>query len=215
MTGSQVRSPVCGTSFSELPTASSATACTRRAVRDLSHMEIAGPRIVSASTSRGDTNMRKFILIAGFVLASAAAQAGDRSLSLGRQRDAGRLRRRPGLPMHRKARKPRKHQDMSSAPRSSSPGLRRAGTRWPRPGRPGRPGCIGPLPGPRGKAPVPEGLWLGERRTCRGARGRPASATGSRASSAHCTGTASIGNICQSKTRPSGSNSKGAFSLQG
>ncbi len=27
--------------------------------------------------------MRKFILIAGFVLASAAAQAGDRSLSLG------------------------------------------------------------------------------------------------------------------------------------
>ena len=27
--------------------------------------------------------MRKFIFIAGFVLASAAAQAGDRSLSLG------------------------------------------------------------------------------------------------------------------------------------
>jgi hypothetical protein len=41
------------------------------------------PGIVSASTSRGDTNMRKFILIAGFVLASAAAHAGDRSLSLG------------------------------------------------------------------------------------------------------------------------------------
>ena len=40
-------------------------------------------RIVSPSTQRGDTNMRKFILIAGFVLASAAAQAGDRSLSLG------------------------------------------------------------------------------------------------------------------------------------
>jgi hypothetical protein len=41
------------------------------------------PRIVSTQTSRGDTNMRKFILIAGFVFASAAAQAGDRSLSLG------------------------------------------------------------------------------------------------------------------------------------
>ena len=34
--------------------------------------------------------MRKFILIAGFVLASAAAQAGDRSLSLGGGRDEGR-----------------------------------------------------------------------------------------------------------------------------
>src|SRR6185312_13753073 len=52
-------------------------------LRDLSHIENRQPRIVSASTSRGDTDMRKFIFIAGFVLASAAAQAGDRSLSLG------------------------------------------------------------------------------------------------------------------------------------
>jgi hypothetical protein len=52
-------------------------------MRDLSHIKNRLPRIVSAQTSRGDTNMRKFILIAGFVLVSAAAQAGDRSLSLG------------------------------------------------------------------------------------------------------------------------------------
>jgi len=52
-------------------------------LRDLSHIENRQPRIVSASTSRGDTDMRKFIFIAGFVLASAAAHAGDRSLSLG------------------------------------------------------------------------------------------------------------------------------------
>jgi hypothetical protein len=52
-------------------------------LRDLSHIKDRLPVIVSASTSRGDFNMRKFILIAGFVLASAAAQAGDRSLSLG------------------------------------------------------------------------------------------------------------------------------------
>jgi hypothetical protein len=53
-------------------------------VRDLSHIKNRLPGVVSASTTRGDTNMRKFIFIAGFVLASAAAQAGDRSLSLGR-----------------------------------------------------------------------------------------------------------------------------------
>src|SRR5580765_5181443 len=52
-------------------------------VRDRSHITNRPPRIVSAQTSRGDTTMRKFILIAGFVLVSAAAQAGDRSLSLG------------------------------------------------------------------------------------------------------------------------------------
>src|SRR5436190_10682782 len=55
----------------------------RMRVRDRSHITNRPPRIVSAQTSRGDTNMRKFILIAGFVLVSAAAQAGDRSLSLG------------------------------------------------------------------------------------------------------------------------------------
>src|SRR5690349_19215633 len=52
-------------------------------VRDRSHITNRPPRIVSAQTSRGDTTMRKFILIAGFVLVSAAAQAGERSLSLG------------------------------------------------------------------------------------------------------------------------------------
>jgi len=51
-------------------------------LRDLSHITNRPPGVVSAPTSRGDTNMRKFILIAGFVMASAAAQAGDRSLSL-------------------------------------------------------------------------------------------------------------------------------------
>jgi hypothetical protein len=51
--------------------------------RDLSHINDFLPDIFSPSTSRGDFKMRKFILIAGFVLASAAAQAADRSLSLG------------------------------------------------------------------------------------------------------------------------------------
>jgi hypothetical protein len=52
-------------------------------VRDRSHIKNSQPAVVSASTSRGDTNMRKFIFIAGFALISATAQAGDRSLSLG------------------------------------------------------------------------------------------------------------------------------------
>ena len=52
--------------------------------RDLSHINIRPPvLVVSRSTSRGDFKMRKFILIAGFFLASVAAQAADRSLSLG------------------------------------------------------------------------------------------------------------------------------------
>ena len=51
--------------------------------RDLPHIISGLPRIVSPSTSRGDTNMRTIIFIAGFVLASATAHAGDRSLSLG------------------------------------------------------------------------------------------------------------------------------------
>jgi hypothetical protein len=51
--------------------------------RDLSHINDFLPDIFSPSTSRGDFKMRKFILIAGFVLVSAAAQAADRSLSLG------------------------------------------------------------------------------------------------------------------------------------
>jgi hypothetical protein len=72
----------CGTRFSA-PSSRLALAVTRHTSRDLSHINIRLPRIVSASTSRGDFNMRKFILIAGFVLAAAAAQAGDRSLSLG------------------------------------------------------------------------------------------------------------------------------------
>lgn len=55
----------------------------RRRWRDPSHINIRLPIIVSPSTSRGDFKMRKFILIAGFVLASATVQAGDRSLSLG------------------------------------------------------------------------------------------------------------------------------------
>jgi len=55
----------------------------RLRLRDLPHIENGLPRIVSAQTSRGDFNMRKFILIAGFALVSVAAQAGDRSLSLG------------------------------------------------------------------------------------------------------------------------------------
>jgi hypothetical protein len=52
-------------------------------LRDLPHIANRLRRIVSAQTSRGDFNMRKFILIAGFALVSVAAQAGDRSLSLG------------------------------------------------------------------------------------------------------------------------------------
>jgi hypothetical protein len=52
-------------------------------MRDPSHINPGPPCIVFPSTSRGDTNMRKFIFIAGFVLVSAAAHAGDRSLSLG------------------------------------------------------------------------------------------------------------------------------------
>jgi hypothetical protein len=73
----------CGTRFSA-PSSRLALAVTRHvARRDLSHISIRLPDIISPSTSRGDFNMRKFILIAGFVLAAAAAQAGDRSLSLG------------------------------------------------------------------------------------------------------------------------------------
>ncbi len=52
-------------------------------VRDRPHIKNRPPRIVSAQTSRGDTIMRKFILIAGFALVSVAAHAGDRGLSLG------------------------------------------------------------------------------------------------------------------------------------
>src|SRR5690349_558217 len=55
----------------------------RMRLRDLPHIANRLRRIVSAQTSRGDFNMRKFILIAGFALVSVAAQAGDRSLSLG------------------------------------------------------------------------------------------------------------------------------------
>src|SRR6185295_19743910 len=73
---------VAAPAFQILGTGSRAPSIGTR-LRDLSHIKNGLPRIISASTSRGDTNMRKFILIAGFVLASAAAQAGDRSLSLG------------------------------------------------------------------------------------------------------------------------------------
>ena len=82
MTGSQVRVLFAAPRFSKNSLEQSALAFTD-ALRDLSHIKNRLPGIVSSSTSRGDTNMRKFILIAGFVLASATAQAGDRSLSLG------------------------------------------------------------------------------------------------------------------------------------
>ena len=71
--------------------------------------------------------MRKFILIAGFALVSVAAQAGDRSLSLGGG-ETTRVRLRPRLPRDRKLlkpRRPRKHRNMSNGPRSSSPSPRR------------------------------------------------------------------------------------------
>jgi hypothetical protein len=127
------------------------------------------------------------------------------------------LRHRPRPRMHRKARKPRKHQNMSSGPRSSSPRLRRAGPRRAtprRPGRglPGRPGRIGPLPGPRARDL--QDLWPGDRHTCRGTRGRTACATGSRASSAHCTGTASIGSIAKAKRAPRVRIRRARFSLR-
>src|SRR5436190_345448 len=51
--------------------------------RDLAHITIPAIGLVSASQNKGRHDMHKFILIAGFVLASATAQAGDvRSLSL-------------------------------------------------------------------------------------------------------------------------------------
>jgi len=78
MTGSQVRVLFAAPALLKIPS----TVSTRVCVTCLTSGNRL-PGIVSASTSRGDTNMRKFILIAGFVLASAAAQAGDRSLSLG------------------------------------------------------------------------------------------------------------------------------------
>ena len=53
----------------------------RTRVRDRSHITNCRPRIVSTQTSRGDTNMRKFILIAGFVLASAAVPKRDHAPS--------------------------------------------------------------------------------------------------------------------------------------
>src|SRR5512144_3246194 len=82
MTGSQVRVLFATPAFSKIPL-SRQRSHSRMRLRDLSHIESRPPRIVSASTSRGDTNMRRFILIAGFALVSVAAQAGDRSLSLG------------------------------------------------------------------------------------------------------------------------------------
>ena len=82
MTGSQVRVLFAAPVFQKI-SCSSRRSRSRTRLRDLSHIRNCLPRIVSAQTSRGDTHMRKFILIAGFVLVSAAAQAGDRSLSLG------------------------------------------------------------------------------------------------------------------------------------
>ena len=72
----------CAPAF-QIPRTGSRSRSIGTRLRDLSHIKNGLPRIVSASTSRGDTNMRKFLLIAGFALVSAAAQAGDRSLSLG------------------------------------------------------------------------------------------------------------------------------------
>ena len=72
--------------------------------------------------------MRKFILIAGFVFASAAAQAGDRSLSLGggETTTATAPAKATDASKSAEARRLRKRQNMSSGPRSSSPRLRRA-----------------------------------------------------------------------------------------
>src|SRR3954465_2326929 len=82
MTGSQVRVLFAAPALQNFPS-NSRRPHSRMRVRDGSHIPNSPPRIVSTQPSRGDTNIHKFILIAGFVLASAAAQAGDRSLSLG------------------------------------------------------------------------------------------------------------------------------------
>ena len=136
------------------------------AVRDLSHIRNRPPGIVSAQTSRGDTNMRKFILIAGFVLASAAAQAGDRSLSLGGIETQA-------APAPAKAMDASKSAQAAEAPKyverpavvEPKPETSKAETSQARDGkpeRPRRPGCSGTLLGPR--APDPEDRRPGELR---------------------------------------------------
>src|SRR6187551_3721582 len=82
MTGSQVRVLFAAPIFSDLLSRLPLAVLGPRS-RDLPHINNRPSTIVSPSTSRGDFKMRKFILIAGFVLASATVQAGDRSLSLG------------------------------------------------------------------------------------------------------------------------------------
>ena len=160
--------------------------------------------------------MRKFILIAGFVLASAAAQAGDRSLSLGgvetkpapapaKAMDASKTAEVP------QAAEAPKYVERPAVvepkPETSKAETSRSETARPRAARMQRPAARSRV------APDPEDRWPGERRQCRGARGRTASATGSgRASSAHCTGTASTGNLAESKTRPSDQIRRARFS---
>ena len=121
--------------------------------------------------------MRKFILIAGFVLASAAAQAGDRSLSLGGGVETTALRRQEPSDASKSAEAPQ----AAEAPRYverpavAEPKARdaqgrnhqraetsRAATARSRAARMQAARMQRPLPVPR--VPDPAGLWPGERR---------------------------------------------------
>ena len=195
----------------------------RMCVRDRPHIKNRRPpRIVSASTSRGDTTMRKFILIAGFVLASAAAQAGDRSLSLGggetnyapapaRAADTSKSAEAVEAPKYveRPAAVEPKSEEARSETARSETGRAAAGNTARMRQRPagmqqryaGRPQSAG-----AGGASARRAAMMQQRR-------RPAPHA-LRDPGAHhharCIGTASTGK-CQSKTRPSDSDPKGAF----
>ena len=201
------KSPLVGTSHSKKfldPPAPHS----RMRVRDRSHIENRQPAVVSPSTSRGDTNMRKFILIAGFVLASAAAQAGDRSLSLGggetkyapapaRATDASKSAEaaeapkyveRPAAVEPKAEIKPESKAETTNTETSRTETARPRASRAARMQRYAQSARMSAGPG----RPIgPEKLRYVEGR----GSGRPACATASgRASSPHCTGTASTGN---------------------
>ena len=198
MTGSQVRVLFAAPAFRKFLRTISARFHARVCVTCLTSGNRL-PGIVSASTSRGDTNMRKFILIAGFVFASAAAQAGDRSLSLGGVETQT-------APAPAKAIDASKSAEAAEAPKyverpavvepkaeTSKTETSRADTARPRAAKmqryANRPASAGP-----GRPSAQRAAMMS-----RGAE-RTACATGSgRASSPHCTGTGSTGNLAKAK----------------
>jgi hypothetical protein len=138
--------------------------------------------------------MRKFILVAGFALASAAAQAGDRSLSL-----AGSETSTVAAPA--KAAEPPKTAEAPQAveaPKAEAPRyIERPAVVEPKAENKAENKTDAPkIQAAKVEQPAaePQDLLRGERRQCRGARSLAGNTTGpKRASSANCIGTGSIG----------------------